>query len=119
MIFWLIMLGGVVRGEGVAVVQGQRSLVHLYLSGDLGNRAGLHDHHLDRLVPKFRTELPTLLCHVLSPPFWTSILWGPLSENFGAPHKLSPAVGSDEEIAISLARSTTGRGSNVVLPTGR
>ncbi|MFI5753596.1 hypothetical protein ACIBBE_49510, partial [Streptomyces sp. NPDC051644] len=34
------------------------------------------------------TELPTLLCHVLSPPFWTSILWGPLSENFGAPHTL-------------------------------
>lgn len=33
-----------------------------------------------------RTELPALLCHVLSPPFWTSILWGPLSENFGAPH---------------------------------
>ncbi|MET8102413.1 hypothetical protein ABZV29_39245, partial [Streptomyces sp. NPDC005236] len=30
-------------------------------------------------------ELPTLLCHVLSPPFWTSILWGPLSENLGAP----------------------------------
>jgi hypothetical protein len=27
----------------------------LYLSGDLGDRAGLHDHHLDRLVPKFRT----------------------------------------------------------------
>jgi hypothetical protein len=33
----------------------QRSLVHLYLSGDLGDRAGFHDHHLDRLVPKFRT----------------------------------------------------------------
>ncbi|MFF1360725.1 thiamine pyrophosphate-dependent enzyme, partial [Streptomyces sp. NPDC058297] len=34
-------------------------------------------------------ELPTLLCHVLSPPFWTSILWGPLSENFRAPQIVS------------------------------
>ncbi|OEJ21308.1 hypothetical protein AS594_37555 [Streptomyces agglomeratus] len=25
---------------------------------------------------------------MLSPPFWTSILWGQLSENFGAPHTI-------------------------------
>ncbi|MEU5307065.1 hypothetical protein [Streptomyces noursei] len=29
---------------------------------------------------------------MLSPPFWISILWGPLSENFGAPHQRVHAV---------------------------